>query len=181
MHNSKTGKKLTGGIITIILLTVCLAITTFALVFASVSVDNNIFKTGEVKINLNDGKPVINEHEFIFEPGMTVKKDFFIENDSTWDVYYKIYLSDVSGGLSSVLDITVSDGDKVLYSGTAESLSREGVKAADDTLKINERQTLTVTFRFPEEKGNEAQNLDLQFTMCADGVQTKNNPGKLFS
>ena len=88
MHNSKTGKKLTGGIITIILLTVCLAITTFALVFASVSVDNNIFKTGEVKINLNDGKPVINEHEFIFEPGMTVKKDFFIENDSTWDVYY---------------------------------------------------------------------------------------------
>ena len=92
MHNSKTGKKLTGGIIAIILLTVCLAITTFALVFASVSVDNNIFKTGEVKINLNDGKPVINEHEFIFEPGMTVKKDFFIENDSTWDVYYKLYL-----------------------------------------------------------------------------------------
>ena len=42
MHNSKTGKKLTGGIIAIILLTVCLAITTFALVFASVSVDNNI-------------------------------------------------------------------------------------------------------------------------------------------
>lgn len=80
-----------------------------------------------------------------------------------------------------MLDITVSDGDKVLYSGTAESLSREGVKAADDTLKINERKTLTVTFRFPEEKGNEAQNLDLQFTMCADGVQTKNNPGKLFS
>ena len=99
MHNSKTGKKLTGGIIAIILLTVCLAITTFALVFASVSVDNNIFKTGEVKINLNDGKPVINEHEFIFEPGMTVKKDFFIENDSTWDVYYKIYLSDVSSFL----------------------------------------------------------------------------------
>ena len=66
-----------------------------------------------------------------------------------------------------MLDITVSDGDKVLYSGTAESLSREGVKAADDTLKINERKTLTVTFRFPEEKGNEAQNLDLQFTPTA--------------
>lgn len=49
MHNSKTGKKLTGGIIAIILLTVCLAITTFALVFASVSVDNNISKPVKLK------------------------------------------------------------------------------------------------------------------------------------
>ena len=34
------------------------------------------FSTGEVAINLNDSKPVISEHEFIFEPGMTVKKGF---------------------------------------------------------------------------------------------------------
>ncbi len=121
MHNSKTGKKLTGGIIAIILLTVCLAITTFALVFASVSVDNNIFKTGEVKINLNDGKPVIKRTRVHFSSRMTVKR-ISSSRTTVHDVYYKIYLSDVSGGLSSVLDITVSDGDKVLYSGTAESL-----------------------------------------------------------
>ena len=62
----------------IIVLAFCLCITTFALVYASVSVGNNLFHTGEVKINLNDGKPVIREHEFLFEPGMTVVKDFFI-------------------------------------------------------------------------------------------------------
>ena len=103
MSETKTAKRLTGGIIAIIILAVCLCITTFALVYASVSVENNLFHTGEVKINLNDGKPVIREHEFLFEPGMTVVKDFFIENDSTWDVYYRLYLDNVSGGLSDVL------------------------------------------------------------------------------
>lgn len=180
MTETKTAKKLTGGIIAIIVLAVCLVITTFALVYASVSVENNLFHTGEVKINLNDGEPVIREHEFLFEPGMTVKKDFFIENESTWDVYYRLYLDNVSGGLADVLEITVKDGDKVLYSGTANELTKQKVAAADDTLKIGQKRNLTVYFRFPEEKGNETQNLDLTFTMCAEATQTKNNPNKLF-
>ena len=110
MSETKTAKRLTGGIIAIIVLAVCLCITTFALVYASVSVENNLFHTGGVKINLNDGKPVIREHEFLFEPGMTVVKDFFIENDSTWEVYYRLYLDNVSGGLSRVLTVTIKDG-----------------------------------------------------------------------
>ena len=148
--------------------------------YASVSVENNLFHTGKVKINLNDGKPVIREHEFIFEPGMTVKKDFFIENDSTWDVYYRIYLENVSGGLADVLEITVKDGDRALYSGTASELTQQNVTAADDTLKIGQKRNLTVYFHFPEDKGNETQNRDLTFTMCAEATQTKNNPNRLF-
>lgn len=180
MAENKTAKRLTGGIIAIVALAVCLCITTFALVYASVSVENNLFHTGKVKINLNDGKPVIREHEFIFEPGMTVKKDFFIENDSTWDVYYRIYLENVSGGLKDVLEITVKDGDRALYSGTASELTKQNVTAADDILKIGQKRNLTVYFHFPEDKGNETQNLDLTFTMCAEATQTKNNPNRLF-
>ena len=180
MNDSKTAKRLTGGIVAIIILALCLAITTFALVYATVSVENNLFHTGGVRINLNNGKPVIQEHEFLFEPGMTVKKDFFIENESTWDVYYKIYFDNVSGGLADVLTVTIKDGEKTLYSGTANELTRANVIAADDTLMIGERRNLTVIFHFPEEKGNEAQNLDLTFTMCADATQTKNNPNRLF-
>ncbi len=180
MTENKTAKRLTGGIIAIVVLAVCLCITTFALVYASVSVENNLFHTGKVKINLNDGKPVIREHEFIFEPGMTVKKDFFIENDSSWDVYYRIYLENVSGGLADVLEITVKDGDRALYSGTASELTQQNVTAADDTLKIGQKRNLTVYFHFPEDKGNETQNLDLTFTMCAEATQTKNNPNRLF-
>ena len=143
MAEVKTAKKLTGGIVAIVILALCLCITTFALVYASVSVNNNIFHTGEVKINLNNGKPVIQEHEFLFEPGMTVVKDFFVENESTWDVYYRLYLDNVSGGLADVLTITVKDGDKTLYSGTANELTRQNVLAADDTLKVGQRRDLS--------------------------------------
>ena len=181
MSETKNSKRLTGGIIAIIALDVCLCITTFALVYASVSVENNLFRTGEVKINLNDGQPVIREHEFLFEPGMTVKKDFFIKNDSTWDVYYRLYLDNVSGGLADVLTVTIKDGDKVLYSGTANELTRQNVVAADDTLKIGQRRNLTVVFHYPESSGNDTQKLDLTFTLCAEATQTKNNPNKLFN
>ena len=180
MSETKTAKRLTGGIIAIIVLAVCLCITTFALVYASVSVENNLFHTGGVKINLNDGKPVIREHEFLFEPGMTVVKDFFIENDSTWEVYYRLYLDNVSGGLSRVLTVTIKDGNKVLYSGTANELTKQNVVAADDTLKIGQRRNLTAVFHYPENSGNETQNLNLTFTLCAEATQTKNNPNKLF-
>ena len=74
---SGTAKRLTGGIAAVVILAVCLTVTTFALVYAAVSVENNIFRTGQVKLNLNDGVPVIQEHEFLFEPGMTVKKRLF--------------------------------------------------------------------------------------------------------
>lgn len=180
MADKNTAKKLTGGIITIIILALCLCFTTFALVWATVSVENNLFHTGLVEINLNDGKPVIHENEFIFEPGMTVKKELFIENNSTWSVYYKLYLDNVSGGLADVLEISIKDGEKTLYTGTANELNRQSVVAADDILQIKEKKTLTVVFYYPEDKGNDTQNLDLTFTMCADATQTKNNPNRLF-
>lgn len=177
---TKTAKKLTGSVITIIALSVCLAITTFALVYSTVAVDNNLFQTGVIKINLNDGKPVIEEHEFLFEPGMTVEKDFFIENNSTWDVYYKLYFENIEGGLADVLEVQVIDGDKTLFSGTAAELTKTNMGAADDILKFHERRDLQIVFHFPEEAGNAAQNLDLTFDFCADAVQTKNNPNRLF-
>lgn len=112
---------------------------------------------------------------------MTVKKDFFIKNDSTWDVYYRLYLDNVSGGLADVLTVTVKDGIKTLYSGTASELTRQNVVAADDTLKTGQRRNLTVVFHYPETAGNDTQSLDLTFTLCAEATQTKNNPNKLFN
>lgn len=180
MRDKSTAKKLTGGIVAIIVLAVCLCITTFALVWASVSVENNLFYTGSVEINLNDDKPVIHENEFIFEPGMTVKKDFFLENNSTWSVYYKLYFDNVSGGLADVLEISICDGEKTLYTGTTSELTRQNVIVADDILQMKEKKNLTIVFYFPEDKGNSTQNLDLTFALCADATQTKNNPNKLF-
>lgn len=180
MKKSGTAKRLTGSIVAIIILSLCLCVTTFALTYSMVSVENNLFHTGTVKLNLNDGKPVIEEHEFLFEPGMTVEKTFFLENLSTWDVYYRLYFTDVEGGLANVLEVTVRDGDKVLLHGNMSDMTRDKVGAADDILRLQERRELTISFHFPEEAGNEAQDLYLNFTICADAVQTKNNPERLF-
>ncbi len=180
MDKAQTVKKLKSSVVAVVVLAVCLCITTFALLFSAVSVRDNLFHTGEAKINLNDSQPVIQENEFLFEPGMTVAKDFFVQNDGTWDEYYRLYFNDVSGGLASVLEVQIKDGEKVLWSGTMTQLSRQNAVAADDVLAVGERRDLTIVFHYPEEAGNESQGLDLTFTMCADATQTKNNPDRLF-
>ena len=179
--NKKTGRKLTASIITVALLSVCLCVTTFALIYSAVNVDDNLFQTGRIKINLNDGKPVITENDYLFEPGMTVEKKFFLENESTWDIYYKIYFDNIEGGLADVLDVTISNGGAVLFSGKASSLTADVAKASGDTLTPGERQEFTISFHFPENAGNAVQDMYFSFDLSADAVQTKNNPEMQFN
>ncbi|MBS7324805.1 MAG: hypothetical protein KIG21_05405 [Angelakisella sp.] len=180
-RSSKTKKRLKGSIVAVIVLAICLCITTYAIVWASVSVNENVFQTGKVQINLNGGEPVINEQDFLFEPGMTVQKEFFIENKSTCDVYYKLYFTNAEGGLADVLEITIhqKDGNE-LYHGTAASLSSDKAAVDNDALGINERRNLTILFHYPENADNSGQARTLTFNLCADAVQTKNNPQMLF-
>lgn len=177
---NKTGKKLTASIVAVIVLACCLCVSTFALIYSTFVVDNNTFGAGKIKINLNDGKPVISEEGISFEPGMTLERDFFIENESTDDVYYRFYFDKVEGGLSEVLEITILNGDTVLFSGKASEMTADTAVAADDTLKIGERRDLTIKFYFPEDSVNVSQKLYLTFDLKADAVQTKNNPDRLF-
>ena len=57
MTERKTRSRLTGGIIAVIVLAVCLVVTTVALAYSIASVRDNTFATGGVRINLNDGEP----------------------------------------------------------------------------------------------------------------------------
>ena len=79
-----------------------------------------------------------------------------------------------------MLDVSICDGETVLYSGKAIDLTKEKVGAADDILRLHERRELTVSFHYPKSAGNKTQSLYLSFTMSADAVQTKNNPQRLF-
>lgn len=177
---NKTAKKLTASVVAVIILAVCLCITTFALVYSTVAVDNNLFQTGTIQIDLNGGQPVITEDEYLFEPGMTVEKPFYIENQGTWDVYYKLYFDNIEGGLADVLEVEIRDGDTVLFGGKIADLTKETVGAADDILKLHERRELTISFHYPEGAGNGGQAQYLSFDLKADAVQTKNNPNRLF-
>ncbi len=175
-----TEKRLIFGIVLAVILSICLCVTTYALFYAVVTVEENYFKTGVVSIDLNGGKPVIEEYEYLFEPGMTVEKPFYIKNQSTWAVYYKIYLDNVEGGLADILDITILDGEQVLYQGTASTLTRQNAIAVNDILLIGERRDLKIRFYYPKDVGNPTQNWELRFDLCADAVQEKNNPDKIF-
>ena len=178
---NKTAKELTSSIVMIAVLAVCLCITTFALIYSMVSADNNLFETGVVKINLNGGQPVIEEHEFLFEPGMRVKKEFFLENQSTCDVYYRLYFDHVEGALASVLEVQIQDRDVVLFTGKLADLTKEKVGAANDILRLNERRNLQIFFHFPEQVKSASQGQYVSFDMSAEAVQTRNNPNKLFN
>ena len=178
--DSYTVRRLAMSIMAVIVLTVCLCITTYALVMVSVGMSGNYFHTGTIAINLNDGEPVIDERELLFCPGMSIEREFFIKNDSTWDVYYRIYFDETEGGLSDVLRITVKSGSYVLFEGTAKELSRQNVRAGDDELRPGEKRNLKVIFEYPEEATNETQDMSLTFKLCADAVQTKNNPYRSF-
>ncbi len=181
MSGKRSSKKqLTRGIAAIAVLAVCLCVTTLALVYSMVSVEGNLFQTGTIAINLNDGKPVIEENEFLFEPGMTVEKTFFIENTGTWDVYYKLYLENLEGGLADVLEVSVRDKDTTLFSGQASDFTKEKADAATELLALGEHRELTMTFHFPQDASNNTENLSLSFDLRADAVQAKNNPDKLF-
>ena len=179
MAADKTSRKLSAGVLIIIGLVGCLCITTFAALFVSVRVGGNSFETGGVGINLNDGKSVSEEDEFLFEPGMTVIKDFFVENTGTDEIYYKLYFKEVEGELADALEISIKDGDKVLLSGKINELTEE-LPAVDDVLALGERRNLQIVFHFPEDSGNDFQAKDLSFVFYAKSVQTRNNTEKTF-
>ena len=182
--NYSSAKKISIRILVVVTVLVCMFTAGYAAVVLSDTVEDNYFHTGTVEINLNDGKPVITADEFLFEPGMTVVKDFFLENKSTWAVYYKLYFSNVEGALGDVLEISIypkGEPENVLFSGVMSNMTRLKVRAAkDDALDIGEKMDLTIAFHYPEEAGNETQELELSFELCADAVQTKNNPEQQF-
>ena len=180
--DSETHKKLRRSMFIAVLLALMLGVTTFALITSMVEVKDNHFDTGVVKINLNDGKPVISEDEYLFEPGMRVVKDFFIENEGSIDAYYKIYLEDVKGDLADVLQLTIREKgtDKILYQGTAKDLTRGSAAVDEAVLSAGERKDLTIRFYFPKERGNEAQDKTLSFKMGATATQVRNNPDHSF-
>lgn len=174
-------KRLIRSVIVLAVLCCCLAVTSFALAYQVAKLENNSFQTGGIGIDLNGGQPVITEDEFLFEPGMTVEKPFYIKNNGTWAVYYKLYFSQVSGSLGDVLDVTILDEDaNILLTGKLSELTQETIPAMESTLESGQRQDLTIRFHFPKDSGNTMQGEGLTFELSAVGVQTKNNPGKEF-
>lgn len=181
--NPSTRKRLTGGVLAVILLALCLVVTTYALVYYSVEVKDNYFNTGKVDIAIyGEAKNglIIDKEQFLFEPGMKVVKPFHIRNYTQWSSYCRLYFEKVDGDLADVLQITIKDaGENVLYTGTMTSLSNR-TKADSFVLSAYSVSDYTMEFYFPTTAGNEVQDKTLTFTLSADATQMKNNPNREF-
>ena len=175
----KGRKKPWAGMFMVILLTLAFGTTSFALLYQKVAIEENFFQTGKVSICLNDDKPVFDE-EILFEPGMRIVKDFTLRNDSTCDVYYRLWFLDIEGAFAEVLEVRVADGETIIYEGTFAELN--GIKSAGANGRIaeGEERILSILFHVPENCGDVMQDNTLLFDLNAEAVQVVNNPGGVF-
>ena len=164
----------------LILTVVCLCTVSIAMAISSSEIKNNYFNTGKVDINLNDGNYVFEENEYIFEPGATVRKEFFVENNSTWEVWYKVYFDNVKGELADKLVASIYDGNTILWKGNLTELKEANVEAAEKSLLPGQKKNLVLELHLPRIENNNSQNLRVYFDILSEAVQTKNNPNKLF-
>lgn len=179
MKGKKLAGKLMAGVIALTVLLMSLCVTTLALIYENLISHEADISTGKVSIDVNGGEPIITEGEFEFEAGTTVKKTFYLQNNSTCAVYYRLYFSDINGALADAMIVTVSKGETPLYTGRIGDLTAKG-NAADDILRVDERRELTLTLYLPETVGASVAGETLSFTLCADAVQAPNNDNKVF-
>lgn len=140
---------------------------------------DGILGTGEMRVNLNDGKPLVTDKDVI-GPGCDIEKTFFVENLGNYDAWYKVYFENPEGVLADVVEVCIRDGEKVLLEGKVSELTEKQVTPMEDRLAKGERKTLTITFHIPESYGNEIQKQSVTFRLSARAVQADSNPKKDF-
>ena len=180
MNEQKLKKKLTMMIVTVVLLSLGLTVTSFALASSIVSIRNNRFSMSMgVELTINDGKPVVDVTDMVYEPGGIYVSEFPIANLGTFDVWYRVYFTDVKGVLKDYITVTIKEADgTVLCKGTMSELSSD--KVAVSSLAAGEEKTLTIEFYFSSEAGNAAQGQSVSFNITANATQKQNNPNKDF-
>jgi len=176
MNEQQLKKKLTIMIATVVLLACGLTITSAALVSSIVSVQNNRFTMSMgVELKVNDGQPVVGVNEVIYEPGATYQSEFPISNLGTFDVWYRVYFTEVDGELKDDIKVTIREEDgTVLCSGTMSELSVENVEVG--TLAAGEEKMLHIEFYFSSDADNSAKGQTVCFNITADATQKQNNP-----
>ena len=178
MNEQNLKKKLTMMIVTVVLLSIGLTVTSFALASSIAQIQNNRFSMSMgVELTINDGKPVVDVTDMVYEPGGTYVSEFPIANLGTFDVWYRIYFTNVEGALKDHIIVTVKENEengKVLCSGKMSELSADQVEVG--TLEANQQKTLTIEFYFSHEADNSAQGQTVSFNITANATQKQHQP-----
>ena len=192
-QKSNTKRKAYQSLIIIFILVVMLAATTYALALSFVSVDDNQFETGDVEIEINNGKAIFDDENLKIEPGYRLVKTFTVKNTGTADAYYRFYLENVEGSLQDSLIFSFYEGDvkdslagtnstvEPVLTGAAAELTKSDVAQGIGELKKGEEKTFTVLVKMKESAGNTYQGGYISFNLTAEAVQSRNNPNRGFS
>lgn len=173
-------KKYVRSFILLIVLLSMFLMTTYALLVASLTIYNNTFVTGEVKINFNDSKKVFDETDFRLSPGSSISKRMTIQNIGTGAVYYRLYMENVSGDLNDRLIFRIYGDNRLLKQTKASEFTRDNALIFDAPLEVNQTVTYVMEAYLPEDTENVYQNGVLHFDLIANAIQTKNNPNGIF-
>lgn len=176
MNERSLKKKLNKMFVTVVLLVCGLAITSYALASSIVKVHNNQFAMSMgVNLEINKGNPVVDVTDVAYEPGGSYESTFPIANISSFDVWYRIYFTDVDGVLRDYITVTLKEEDgTVLCSGKMSELSSDKVTVS--SLLAGEEKLLYIEFYFSPDADNSIQGKTVSFNIIADATQKQNNP-----
>jgi len=156
-----------------------LALGAAALVTAQLTVKDNKFVTGAVKIELTATPDGVLDARM--EPGKTWQQTVTIKNVGTASAWCRLYLSGIEGDLADYVTFTVCTEDgKTLYTAAASAFGRSMAYALPEALPPEASESYLVQIRMPTYIGNEAQDQVLRYQYSADATQQKNNPDRHF-
>lgn len=180
MDEQKLRKKLKIMVMTVILLSLGLVCTSYALASSIVKIRSNRFTMSMgVELELNNGKSAIDMSDVVFEPGGTYVSEFPISNLSEFDVWYRISFTNVSGELKDYVTVKVTEEDgTVLCNGLISKLSADKVMVS--SLAAGEEKNLKIEFYFSKDAGDIHQGKTVAFNIKADATQKQNNNDKDF-
>ncbi len=169
---------------------VALAGIGYAFYWLTLEVKDNYFHTGTIDVDIEfapavEGKVDLYDQDVLYEPGMTVRGDFIVINNSTDEngIWYHLYFSHLSGSLADVMYARIYDGETLLMEGSVRDLASQlqtpllhmPYQAGGST------HTYTLELHYPEQAGNETQNGTLQYALSISATQRTENPDGRFN
>lgn len=175
MNEKKLRNRLIMMIVTVFLLVLGLTITSVALVDSVVSIQRNRFVMSEgAALKVNNGQPVVNMTDIVYEPGGRYVSEFPITNMSTFDVWYRVYFTDVEGELKDDITVTIREKNgKTLCEGLMYELDKNKVSVG--SLGAGEEKILEIEFYFLPYADNSAQGQNVSFNITTNATQKQNN------
>ena len=165
MKKMSLARKVTFSAVACVVLFIC-----FAVVSSAVLTTSRFWESENVQIWLNDEEPIISGEGIFFEPGMNYTKDFELRNDGKTILSYRLYFDNVDGGLADVVEVTIRDGEKVLYQGTINELNKYDTRNAEEGIRPRETKVLTISFDYPKYAGMPDLGTYATFDLWAVGV-----------